>query len=85
MLPQFREFWNLFQNKVLSKNPYIISIGDIKLKLHELQAKNKQAQKTRQNTWKAGITSTACCTNKASPTSRKLSGQSLLAGIMTIR
>ena len=47
MLPQLRKFWGSFQSKLSSERPYTVSIGDMRLRLQELQAKDKQARKTR--------------------------------------
>ena len=47
VLPQLKEFWNLFHNELSSKIPYTISIDGMRLRLQELQAKDKQAQKTK--------------------------------------
>ena len=45
VLPQLREFWDLLQSKQLDKSLYIANIGGMKLTLHELQVKDKQARK----------------------------------------
>ena len=47
MLSQLKEFWNLFQSELSSEIFYTASISGIKLRLYKLQAKDKQAQKTR--------------------------------------
>ena len=47
VLPQLKEFWNLFQSKLLSKSPYAVSIDGIRLKLQELQNKDKHAYKLK--------------------------------------
>ena len=43
VLPQLREFWDSLQNKLVDKSPYAASIGGMKWKLQELQAKDEQA------------------------------------------
>ena len=45
VLPQLRHFWVGLQEELASKNPYIASIGGMRLRLHKLQAEDKQAQK----------------------------------------
>ena len=40
-----REFWNSLQSKLLSEGLYTTSIGGMKLRLQELQAKDEQVQK----------------------------------------
>ena len=49
VLPQLKEFWNLFQSKLLNENLYTVSIGSMRLRLYKLQAKEKQARKLRAN------------------------------------
>ena len=41
LLLQLREFWNLFRSKLLSKGPYTVSIGGMRLRLYELQAEDE--------------------------------------------
>ena len=41
------EFWDSLQSKLSDEDPYTASIGGIKLRLHKLQTKDKQARKTR--------------------------------------
>ena len=83
VLPQLRKFWNLFQSKLSSKSFYTNSISGIKLRLHNCRPKTSKPGTPEQSTQKARITLTVCCTTKTSPTSQKLSGQNLSAGIMT--
>ena len=47
VLSQLRKFWDLFRSELSSKSPYTASIGGMRLKLHKLQAEDKQAQKLR--------------------------------------
>ena len=47
MLPQLRQFWDMFQAKLADKNPYKASIGGIRLRLSELQESNPEAQELR--------------------------------------
>ena len=47
VLSQLKEFWNWLQNKLSDKGLYAASIGNMKLRLQELQVENKQAWKTR--------------------------------------
>ena len=47
VLLQLCYFWDGLQKELASKDPYKASIGGMRLKLHKLQAKNKQAWKTR--------------------------------------
>ena len=47
ILPQFRQFWDTIQSKLADKNPYTASIGDMKMRLPELQDDNKEAEKPR--------------------------------------
>ena len=47
VLSQLCYFWNGLQGKLTSKGSYKASIGGMRLRLQELQAKNEQAQKTR--------------------------------------
>ena len=45
ILPQLRHFWDGLQRELVSKGPYKASIGSMRLRLQELQGKNKQARK----------------------------------------
>ena len=45
VLPQLRQFWNGLRENLAQEGPYVV--GGMRLRLHELQAKDKQAQKTR--------------------------------------
>ena len=47
MLPQLEEFWDLLQSKLSDEDLYTISIGGMRLRLHELQTEDKQARKTK--------------------------------------
>ena len=47
VLPQLREFWGSLQSKLLDESLYTASIGGMRLKLYELQAKDKHARKLR--------------------------------------
>ena len=49
VLPQLRHFWDGLRRELASENPYTASIGGMRLRLHELQAENEQAQKLRAN------------------------------------
>ena len=49
MLLQLREFWDSLWNKLLDKGPYVANIGGMRLRLHKLQTKDKQAWKLRAN------------------------------------
>ena len=46
-LSQLCHFCNDLQKELASKSPYKASIGEMKLRLQKLQAKDKQAQKAR--------------------------------------
>ena len=47
VLLQLREFWDSLQSKLLDESLYTTIICSMRLRLHELQAKDKQARKTR--------------------------------------
>ena len=47
VLPQLHHFWNGLQKELASKSPYKASIGGMRLRLQELQGKDKQARKLR--------------------------------------
>ena len=47
VLPRLRRFWNGLQEELAQEGPYVI--GDIRLRLHKLQAEDKQARKLRAN------------------------------------
>ena len=49
VLSQLRHFWDDLQGELVSKDPYTTSIGDMRLRLYKLQAKDKQARKLRAN------------------------------------
>ena len=45
VLSQLRQFWNGLQKELAQERPYVV--GGMRLRLHKLQAKDEQAQKTR--------------------------------------
>ena len=45
VLPQLRQFWGGLQKKLAQEGPYIV--GGMRLRLHKLQAKDKQAWKIK--------------------------------------
>ena len=47
VLHQLKEFWNSFRSKLSSKGLYTVSIGGMRLRLQELQNKDKHACKLR--------------------------------------
>ncbi len=47
VLSQLRQFWDTIQSKLADKGPYTVSIGDMRIKLPELQDDNKKAKKLR--------------------------------------
>ena len=47
VLPQLRKFQDSLQNELLDKDPYAASIGDMKLTLQKLQAKDQKARKLK--------------------------------------
>ena len=47
VLPQLRHFWDGLRRELASEDPYKASIGGMRLRLHELQAEDKQARKLR--------------------------------------
>ena len=47
-MPQLRRFWNDLQTKLANEQPYEASIGNIKLKLQELQQANCKAKELMQ-------------------------------------
>ena len=47
VLPQPRQFWNTLRQELSAEGPYKASIGGRKLRLHELQEEDSQAQKIR--------------------------------------
>ena len=47
VLPQLRQFWDGLRGELASEGPYTVSIGGMRLRLHELQAEDEQARKLR--------------------------------------
>ncbi len=47
VLLQLCQFWNIIRSKLVDKGPYITSIGDMRMRLPELQDDNKEAMKLR--------------------------------------
>ena len=47
MLPQLRQFWDMFQTKLAVEHPYRASIGGMRLRLAELQESDEEARKIR--------------------------------------
>ncbi len=47
ILPQLRQFWDTIRNELADKSPYIASIGDMRMRLLELQDDDKEAKKLR--------------------------------------
>ena len=47
MLPQLRQFWDMFQTELADENPYKASIGGMRLRLSELQESDEEAQRIR--------------------------------------
>ena len=47
VLPRLRQFWNGLQEELAQEEPYVVS--GMKLRLHKLQAKDKQVRKLRAN------------------------------------
>ena len=45
VLPQLQQFWQGLQKELAQEGPYVVE--SMRLRLHKLQAKDKQAQKTR--------------------------------------
>ena len=54
MLPRLRQFWDTFQTKLANKIPYAASIGEMRLKVAELQESDEEARNFRAeslNSW----------------------------------
>ena len=47
ILSQLHHFWDGLRRKLASKSPYIASIAGMRLRLHKLQAKDKQVRKLK--------------------------------------
>lgn len=54
MLPQLRQFWDMFWTKLADKNAYKTSISGMSLKLAELQESDKEAQRIKTRNLKDG-------------------------------
>ncbi len=47
VLPQLCQFWDTIQSKLADEGPYTTSIGDMRMRLPELQDEDKEAMKLR--------------------------------------
>ena len=47
MLPQLRQVWDIFRAELADEDPYKASIGDIRLRLSELQESDPEAQELK--------------------------------------
>ena len=54
VMPQLRQFWNMFRSELANEGLYKTSIRDMRLRLQELEQKNDFAQKARVDRLKEG-------------------------------
>ncbi len=47
VLPQLCQFWDTIRSELADEGPYTASIGDMRMRLPELQDKDKEAMKLR--------------------------------------
>ena len=45
VFPEVRQFWDIFQSKLVEKDPYTTSIESMRIRLPEFQDDNKEAKK----------------------------------------